>query len=100
MKFANSRNFGPKSLVGGFLEPRPREPISEPHIQTLAATMSSTAVAAPNYNFNIGFESANRELRHGVAFSFEPSRSKPWDELSETLKPKVALLLYLTNSYR
>jgi len=39
--------------------------------------------------FNIGFELDNRKLRYGVAFSFEPSRSKPWPELSENLRPKV-----------
>lgn len=39
--------------------------------------------------FNIGFEPDNRRFRYGVAFSFEPSQSKPWRELSETLRPKV-----------
>jgi hypothetical protein len=39
--------------------------------------------------FNIGFESDSRKFRYGVAFSFEPSQSKPWPELSQTLRPKV-----------
>jgi len=41
--------------------------------------------------FNIGFESAKKEIRDGVAFSFEPSRSKPRAKLSSILTPKVRL---------
>jgi hypothetical protein len=39
--------------------------------------------------FNIGLEPDGGKLRYGVAFSFEPSQSKPWPALSETLRPKV-----------
>jgi hypothetical protein len=38
--------------------------------------------------FNIGFESGNREIRHGIAFSFEPSRNKPWPELRAAFYPR------------
>jgi hypothetical protein len=41
--------------------------------------------------FNIGFESEGRLMRHGVAFSFEPSRSLPWPELGTSLLPKAKL---------
>ena len=37
--------------------------------------------------FNIGFENDARELRHGVAFSFEPSRN--FQRPVEVLRPKV-----------
>lgn len=37
--------------------------------------------------FNIGFENDSRELRHGVAFSFEPSRN--FQRPVEVLRPKV-----------
>ena len=40
------------------------------------------------FQFNIGFEPDNR-FRYGVAFSFEPSQSKPWPELSQNLRYKV-----------
>jgi hypothetical protein len=39
--------------------------------------------------FNVGVEGT--QLRYGVAFSFEPSMSKPWQELSTSLRKKVAL---------
>jgi hypothetical protein len=43
------------------------------------------------FQFNIGLEFETREFRYGIAFSFEPSRSKPWPELRAALLPKVKL---------
>ncbi len=41
--------------------------------------------------FNVGLESleGRDHLRHGVAFSFEPSRPYPWNDLIKVLQPKV-----------
>ncbi len=41
--------------------------------------------------FNVGLEplEGTDHLRHGVAFSFEPSRDYPWNDLIKVLRPKV-----------